>query len=363
MKKMLPAVIFIIIVFALVLAGCVTFTTELPGMDTSTDESDYSIPSEDNSYYIDPALSEYPAGETLSDGTVIPSEGYSQPVETQPGTPEQSIPTNPNEPATQVPASEQPATQAPAIGQPATQAPSNEEPATHAPAVPSTSKNEPATQKQEENSTKKNSPASRPETTAYVPGSNYSSTNGYDAFRNGNFYAKGSLRDSTGTQPMEMAITDNSIYMLTKMDDIDMAMLISDGDTYLIYPAEKCYMKMSAVVMKLMGIDADEMISSSDLGFSDLKPLSEANSAGTGDLNGVACTVYTFNNENSVSKIYMKGETLLGMETYSTSGAFESGTYFEVITGSVPESKKNPPSDYTEKGMTEFMKILMNVMG
>lgn len=189
-----------------------------------------------------------------------------------------------------------------------------------------------------------------------------SSVNQYDIFRSGTFYAKGSMKDSEGSTPLEIAITPKSIYMVTKMENIDMGILVNDGKTYLMYPAEKTYLEMSSTIMSMMGLDTDDLISSDDLGFSDLEPLSKADKTETGTFNGKSCTVYTFTNDDGTSsKVYMSGNTLLGLETVS-GGSVVSATYFDYITGTVPADKITPPANYTKSGIFDFMSLLTEVM-
>ena len=324
---MLLPVIFIIVLALLVLAGCVSFSTNIPGLDTSTEP--VSEPTGENepsayepyTYYV-PATDEEGEDITNEEGSQIYVPVTQQPVtgENDTGVYEptsgSTLPTQPN--------------------------------------VPVTGNNEPTTRHKggEATTVRNDEPASQPS----------SAKNDYDVFRSGTFYIKGSMRDSEGVNPLEMAITPDSIYMLTKFENVDMGILVSGKNTYLIYPAGKAYLELSSTVMKLMGLDTDELISSDDLGFADMEDLSKAERTSQATLNGKNCTVYEFTKEDGlVSKVYMSGTTLVGLESVEN-GTVVTATYIDSITANVPADKKAPSSAYEKKSVFEFMGLLTDVM-
>ena len=170
------------------------------------------------------------------------------------------------------------------------------------------------------------------------------------------------MKDEEGVNPLEMAITPDSIYMLTKFDNTNMAILVSSGKTYLIYPQGKAYLEMSSTVMNMMGLNTDDLISSDGLGFSDMEPLNKAQGTSKATLNGQNCTVYSFAKaDGSTSKVYMNGNKLVGIEAYEGT-RITSATYFDFITASVPADKINPDTSYKKTGIFDFMSMLGEVL-
>lgn len=190
----------------------------------------------------------------------------------------------------------------------------------------------------------------------------HSGPNEYDILRSGTFYITGFITDSGVTQPLEIAITPNSVYMLTKMEGVDMGMLQQNGTLYMLYPAKQIYMEMSSVIMGMMGMSSDELLDISSLGFSDMPDLSGADTVADGEFNGSACKIYSFNKESgSRIVVYMNGNKLLGFEDVSSSGT--ATTTITSITSTVPADKSAPPAGYKKVNMVSFMIEMKDVIG
>ena len=333
MKKMPYTIIFLILLVCLVFAGCMHFSKELPGATTARDDG--TLPSEEAGTAMgeedaEAIISEMISGlaeEKDSNGATVYSPEDLTALEQQ-FRAEASAAASDTQPAVSQGAS----TTAPSNGQ------------TAQPSQPAT--------------TQASTPATTQPTTPAQ-----SSRNEYDILRSGTFYCVGSMKDAEGTNPLEIAIGPNTVYMLTKMDSVSMAVLVSNKKTYMIYPEGKVYLEMSDLILKMMDLDPDELLDSGNFGFSDMKPLSEANAVTDGTLNGQACKIYNFSNEDGTrTLIYMNGNRLLGMEVYSASDTLTSGTYFESVSATIPEDKMSPPAGYTKTTFTKFMTMLAGVL-
>ncbi len=201
-----------------------------------------------------------------------------------------------------------------------------------------------------------------------VPAQPANTTNNeFEYLKNGNFYIQGTMTDSSGQQlPLEMAVTDNSIYMLSNFEGAAMGMLINDGTTYMIYPAEKSYLELSQTVLKAMGMDTTDLISSADLNYSQYD-LENADSTTKENLNGTECTVYIYNNSSGSTRFFMNGNKLVRFATYDANGNPDTINDVGYITNQVPADKINPPADYKEykglTGMFSFISLLSDVVG
>ena len=341
MKKMLLTVIFIIVLALLVLAGCVSFSTNIPDLNDTTDD----ISSIEEPVTYEPATHYVPATDELGED-VTDAEGSQVyvPVTDEPSGVYETTAYDPGMQGQQ----NVPTTQ----GQqnvPTTQGQQN---------VPTTKaqQNVPTTKAQQ------NVPTTQGQQNVPTTQASVSAANEYDIFRSGTFYAKGQMKDEEGVNPLEMAITPDSIYMLTKFDNTNMAILVSSGKTYLIYPQGKAYLEMSSTVMNMMGLNTDDLISSDGLGFSDMEPLNKAQGTSKATLNGQNCTVYSFAKaDGSTSKVYMNGNKLVGIEAYEGT-RITSATYFDFITASVPADKINPDTSYKKTGIFDFMSMLGEVL-
>ena len=191
--------------------------------------------------------------------------------------------------------------------------------------------------------------------------------NEFDYLRNGNFYIQGTLTDSSGeTMPLEMAVTPNSVYMLSSFEGAAMGMLIKDDITYMIYPAEKAYLELSDTVLRALGMNKDDLIGAADLDYSQYD-LAQADATATETVNGVKCTVYTFNNNSGSTRFFLNGNQLVRFAAYDAEGNVDAVNDIGYITDQEPADKINPPADYKEykglTGMFSFIGLLSDVVG
>ena len=200
-----------------------------------------------------------------------------------------------------------------------------------------------------------------------VPVQTNTEENEFEFLRSGNFYLQGTMTDSSGQSlPLEMAVTPNSIYMLSNFEGAAMGMLINSGTTYMIYPAERSYLELSSTVLKAMGMGTEDLISSADLDYSQYE-LSKADDTLTETVNGAQCTVYVYNSSSGSTRFFMNGNKLVRFATYDASGNPDTINDVGYITNKVPADKINPPADYKEykglTGMFSFISLLGDVVG
>ena len=191
--------------------------------------------------------------------------------------------------------------------------------------------------------------------------------NEFEYLRNGNFYIQGVMTDTSGESlPLEMAVTPNSVYMLSNFEGSAMGMLVNDGTTYMIYPAEKAYLELSATVLKAMGMSTTDLISAADLDYSQYD-LANADSTSSESVNGTNCSVYIYNSSSGSTRFFMNGNKLVRFATYDANGNPETVNDISYITDQVPADKINPPADYKEykgiTGMFSFINLLGDVVG
>ena len=190
----------------------------------------------------------------------------------------------------------------------------------------------------------------------------------FDILTSGNFYIKGSMVDANGLDsPMEIAVTANSIFMLSEFSGASMGMLIKDDTMYMIYEEKKVYLEMTKGLMNMVGIDMNDFNFSSDTDFSSFGTLADADLVTTENYAGKECTVYHYvSSDASEKRFYMDGDSLLRIANYSADGKFVSATDIELITGNVPVSKSSPPEGYKAysgfTGIVPFMGLLEDVM-
>ncbi|MBQ6066956.1 MAG: hypothetical protein IJK89_09040 [Clostridia bacterium] len=182
----------------------------------------------------------------------------------------------------------------------------------------------------------------------------------YDIYRSGHFYVTGTVTDSDGvTNPMELAITEDSVYMLTAASGVQMGVMVGGGKTYLVSPAHRAYIELNKTVMSVMGLDADKLSAASSFNFSDMLPLSEADAVNETELNGVKCTEYVFTTSSGKkTMIYLDGARLLQTDMYNEDGSFYNRMTFDSVSAEVPADRLAPPTYYDKKGMLGFITLV-----
>lgn len=182
----------------------------------------------------------------------------------------------------------------------------------------------------------------------------------YDIYRTGKFYIKGTVTSEEGqTNPMEMAVTDGSVYMLTAVSGVQMGVMIGGGKTYLVSPANKIYMELSGAVMSMLGMDSSKLAASTNFNFSDMQPLSAADAVTDAERNGAACKVYRFGPaEGKRTNVYMDGVRLLEVEMFKADGTLGNRMTFESVSAEIPSDRIAPPTYYNKVGVLKFISVM-----
>ena len=198
--------------------------------------------------------------------------------------------------------------------------------------------------------------APQPEATTAADASGEQFTE-YDIYRTGQFYVKGTVTDKDGeTNPMELAITDGSVYMLTAVSGVTMGVMIGGGKTYLVSPQNKMYIEMSAMVMSVLGMDSSKLAAPTNFNFSDMRPLSEADAVEDAELNGTPCRKYAFHAAGGrETYVYMEGTRLLETDIYNADGSLYNRMTFETVSGEIPADRVAPPTYYNKVGLLKFI--------
>lgn len=185
----------------------------------------------------------------------------------------------------------------------------------------------------------------------------------YDILRGGVFYCKGTMVDSTGKVPMEMAFSGNSVYVTAAIDGMNVGMIFNDKNVYMLNVDKKTYMEVGETLLKTLEMDREEMLKSMDFGFASFGNLEDADEKTTVDINGTACDCYVFRNDNgSMTHVYMSGSTLKGFGSADSSGKVISANYIDYFTAEVPSYMIDPSTAFTKQNMLTFMTGLMGAM-
>lgn len=182
----------------------------------------------------------------------------------------------------------------------------------------------------------------------------------YDIYRSGKFYIVGTVTDEKGqTNPMEMAVTDGSMYMLTAVSGVQMGVMIGGGKTYLVAPSNQIYIELSGAVMSMLGMDSSKLSASTNFNFSDMQPLSAADEITDAERNGAPCKLYRFGPaDGKRSCVYMDGTRLLEVEMYKADGTLGNRMTFDSVSAEVPSDRIAPPTYFNKVGVLKFISVM-----
>ena len=184
----------------------------------------------------------------------------------------------------------------------------------------------------------------------------------YDILRSDSMTLDGIFGEGAETNPIQMAIGNDQVYMRSEMDGMEMGIYIADKKTYIYLPAYNKYLKLNAAVAKLMGVDTNEFSDmTKDMGFENLPPLTQATGMSDGTMNGQSCKLFLLNGTDGAKtiRVGLNGKKLVGVEYLDSAGKIMSFMYFNSVVSGFP---KMPPDGYEEIGIMEFAKLLMSEM-
>lgn len=157
---------------------------------------------------------------------------------------------------------------------------------------------------------------------------------------------------------MELAVTPSSTYILTSIDDISLGVLLTNGKTYLLVPKENACLELSSTIMSMLGMSPEDLSPGKDVSFTDMKPLSEAESVTDTQRGGVNCREYRINGgEGNTTYIYMNGSRLVEMIVRDANGTETNRMIFDFVTADIPADKKSA-EPYDKIGIIKFMSLM-----
>lgn len=344
MKKMVPLIIFLVVLVIVCFAGCANFSTVLGGDSVTDAEIQSAENAETETVALDVPVTEA-NGEIVTDaeGNWETTRIYYDVEVTQAASTEQAATNSSDNEAAQSEVSS---------GQTA-----------------ETQKSDTSVVVASTNTTEKSDSTSEKVTSSTENTTSGQTTisNEYDILRSGNFYMVGTMYDGSSTLPLEVAITPNTIYMTSEMDGISVGILVdAESKVYMMIPQKQIYLELSDAVMKYMGVSSEDLVSSDTVDFSKYQPLEDADSVNDVELNGTTVKEYVFNESSGDTRVYMNGTKLVRFASYSSDGSLLTASDLTSITGTVPADKSSAPSNYKGysgiTGLIGFMSQMADLM-
>ncbi len=184
-------------------------------------------------------------------------------------------------------------------------------------------------------------------------------------YHSGHYYLKGILEQDGESKDTELAITkDKTIYMVSDIDGDEVGMLRdADATVYLVNPDAKAYLELSPTLLKVLGMDTDELdktvnVAVSSSGFT--YPHSVEKSVYR-DQEFVVAT-YIFDN-GKIEKFFLdESGQIQYIESYSDVNTLSNVMIVEILTADVPPEYAGVADSYQVysglSGMLSFVSSL-----
>lgn len=190
-----------------------------------------------------------------------------------------------------------------------------------------------------------------------------SDEDGYEILRSGTFRIKGIMENEGKKEPVEIAITPDSVYMSALFEDVVVGLLVRENTVYMISDRKHLVLKLSQLVMKAAGIDTSSLSAVNVDMFDDMPEKEEADEKNPVTMGGKECTEYVFNKEEGgCRKVIMDGNHVLSFANYGRYGELSAEIEIQAISGEIPENLVYPNSEYRQlSGMTGAARFIAAV--
>ena len=243
------------------------------------------------------------------------------------------------EPSSEESSSEEPSSEEPSSEEPSSEEPSSEEPSSEEPSSEEPSSEEPSSEEPSSEEPSSVEPSSEPATDpgeAFIPPAE---NNEFDILRSGTYYLTGRTVDSSGSSDLEIAKTDNSLYLSAVFNNIKIAILTIGDKVYLVNPKKNTYLDLNTAVMKAelsaLGLDVNSFANSNSFDFSYFPPLSQATRS---ERTPEGYVKYVFEAGAGSINVTMDGKTLICLENARDGSVYRIDFYS--VTDQVPSEKR-----------------------
>ncbi|MBR0536780.1 MAG: hypothetical protein IJK40_01395 [Clostridia bacterium] len=237
-----------------------------------------------------------------------------------------------------------------------TQAPSTAPavPAATAPAVPATAANAAETTTAAPTGVTPVTEAARP-----MPGPG----NDYEIMRAGTFYYAGTMTSDGTGYDMEIALSPDVTCALMDYEGIRLGFMVKGGKNYMLYPPKNFYIELNKAALSMLKLDGEDLFGDMQISGEDMEPISNAASVEDAVFNGTPCTLYTFiSATGAVSRVYMNGDRMIGLETVDNTGKLTSSTVIRSFSGEIPANMRDL-SGYKKGTVLNLFSLIKDMAG
>lgn len=180
-----------------------------------------------------------------------------------------------------------------------------------------------------------------------------------EIFIKGKYCIDGTIYTDGQALPVLLSIDGKNIQFAVNYSGIYFSILVLDGVTYMILPAEKQYTKLSDTLIGAMGLDDFSMEElQMTLNEEDTEASISQFAVTINGENGL-CNVYTF--DDTIVKLYSIGERLIQIESFDQNENMSMQIDVESITDQIPADQLTLKG-LTEASGTSFLKGLANMV-
>lgn len=175
------------------------------------------------------------------------------------------------------------------------------------------------------------------------------------AFFNGTYYLDGTMITGNEEMPLEIAMNGADYEVFTEMDGTDIAIMNLGGKIYLLNPANKKYMELSAAVQKMMGI-SDDMFTFefTKIKFDAYSPSSVTQAT----YNGSPAVCYSYRGDGNALDFITVNNEIRQLILYNADGKADTVLETDEFSEKIPDDMLNFKG-YSKTNMISFMSSMM----
>ena len=175
------------------------------------------------------------------------------------------------------------------------------------------------------------------------------------AFFSGTFYLDGTMITGNEEMPLEIAMDGSDYEVFTEMDGSDIAIMNLGGKIYLLNPANKKYMELSAAIQKMMGI-SDDMFT---FEFTKIKfDAASPSSVTQATYKGSPAVCYSYRGDGNALDFITVNDEIRQLIVYNADGKAETVLETDEFSAQIPDDMLNFKG-YSKTNMISFMSSMM----
>lgn len=161
-----------------------------------------------------------------------------------------------------------------------------------------------------------------------------------EIFVKSNYYIKGVIYSSGDAMNVQLATDGKNVHVTAEVGGISFGMMVLDGVTYVIQPAEKIYTELSDSLLAALGLEenfslGEFQVIADKVGEEELYNLKQSKVT----INGEAGLCNEYDYDDATVKLYSIGEKLIQVDNYDSDDVLTMQIVIDEISSTIPSDQ------------------------